>query len=192
MNNLDARYQALLEDILHWGVEKKDRTGTGTISVFGRQIRHKMSEGFPLLTTKKIAWNVMVAELLWFLRGDTNIKFLLDYNCNIWNGDAYKRYERARTWELQDTPPMNEFINRIKEDETFRKTWGDLGPIYGRQWRDWNGIDQIKNLIEQIKDSGKFIIKLSMDEFQKIASEGKLLTNEEAKQKLNNNLAKQK
>ena len=83
MNNLDARYQALLEDILHWGVEKKDRTGTGTISVFGRQIRHKMSEGFPLLTTKKIAWNVMVAELLWFLRGDTNIKFLLDYNCNI-------------------------------------------------------------------------------------------------------------
>ena len=151
MNNLDARYQALLEDILQWGVEKKDRTGTGTISVFGRQIRHKMSEGFPLLTTKKLHWNSIVTELLWFLRGETNIKFLLDYNCNIWNGDAYKRYERANTWELQDTPPIDEFIKRIKEDETFRKTWGELGPIYGKQWRDWNGIDQIQNLINELK-----------------------------------------
>jgi len=92
MNNLDARYQALLEDILHWGVEKKDRTGTGTVSVFGRQIRHKMSEGFPLLTTKKMAWKVMVTELLWFLRGDTNIKYLVDNGCNIWTGDAYQAY----------------------------------------------------------------------------------------------------
>ncbi len=164
MNNLDARYQALLEDILHWGIQKTDRTGTGTISVFGRQIRHKMSEGFPLLTTKKMAWNSIVAELLWFLRGDTNIKFLLDYDCHIWDGDAYKRYERANTWELQDTPPINEFIKRIKEDETFRKTWGELGPIYGRQWRKWGerkhdsisneyfiGIDQIQNLINELK-----------------------------------------
>jgi thymidylate synthase len=151
MNTIDKKYVELLQDILDNGVEKDDRTGTGTISVFGRQIRHKMSEGFPLLTTKKIAWNVMVAELLWFLRGDTNIKFLLDYNCNIWNGDAYKRYERANTWELQDTPLMNDFIKRIKEDETFKKTWGELGPIYGRQWRDWNGIDQIDNLITELK-----------------------------------------
>jgi thymidylate synthase len=168
MNNLDARYQALLEDILQWGVEKKDRTGTGTISVFGRQIRHKMSEGFPLLTTKKLHWNSIVTELLWFLRGETNIKFLLDYDCNIWNGDAYKRYERANTWELQDTPPMNEFIKRIKEDETFRKTWGELGPIYGKQWRKWElpnysvehveyghdnnlYVDQIQNLINELK-----------------------------------------
>jgi thymidylate synthase len=163
MNNLDARYQALLQDILDNGVTKSDRTGTGTISVFGRQIRHKMSEGFPLLTTKKMAWKTMVTELLWFLRGDTNIKFLLDYNCNIWNGDAYKRYERANTWELQDTPPMNEFIKRIKEDDTFRKTWGELGPIYGKQWRQWGGlqdltdddkpiyIDQIQNLIDDLK-----------------------------------------
>ncbi len=156
MNTLDKKYQDLLEDILDNGVEKKDRTGTGTISVFGRQIRHKMSQGFPLLTTKKMAWNVMVAELLWFLRGDTNIKFLLDYNCNIWNGDAYKRYERARTWELQDTPSMNEFIKKIKEDETFRKTWGELGPIYGKQWRNWDydterSVDQIQNLINELK-----------------------------------------
>ncbi len=156
MNTLDKKYQDLLEDILDNGVEKKDRTGTGTISVFGRQIRHKMSQGFPLLTTKKMAWNVMVTELLWFLRGDTNIKFLLDYNCNIWNGDAYKRYERARTWELQDTPTMNEFIKKIKEDETFRKTWGELGPIYGKQWRNWDydterSVDQIQNLINELK-----------------------------------------
>ena len=151
MNNIDKQYQLLLQDILNNGVIKSDRTGTGTISVFGRQIRHKMSEGFPLLTTKKMAWKTMVVELLWFLRGDTNIKFLLDYDCNIWNGDAYKRYERARTWELQDTPPMNEFIQRIKSDNEFAKVWGNLGPIYGKQWRDWNGVDQIQSLINELK-----------------------------------------
>jgi thymidylate synthase len=90
MNNIDKSYQALLQDILDNGVEKKDRTGTGTISVFGRQIRHKMSEGYPLLTTKKMAFKTMVTELLWFLRGDTNIKFLVENGCNIWNGDALK------------------------------------------------------------------------------------------------------
>ncbi len=166
MNNIDRQYKELLEHILHFGVEKKDRTGTGTLSVFGWQIRHNMKEGFPLLTTKKMAWKSIVTELLWFLRGDTNIKFLLDYDCHIWDGDAYKRYERANTWELQDTPPINEFIKRIKEDETFRKTWGELGPIYGKQWRSWESvdtryhwqedwiekdIDQIQNLINELK-----------------------------------------
>ena len=92
MNNIDKQYQALLQDILDNGVEKKDRTGTGTKSLFGRQIRHKMSEGFPLLTTKKMAWKQIVTELLWFLRGDTNIKYLVDNNTSIWNGDAYKNY----------------------------------------------------------------------------------------------------
>jgi thymidylate synthase len=168
MNNIDKQYQELLQDILDNGVIKSDRTGTGTKSVFGRQIRHKMSEGFPLLTTKKMAWKTMVVELLWFLRGETNIKFLLDYDCHIWDGDAYKRYERARTWELQDVPPMNEFIKKIKTDDEFAKTWGELGPIYGKQWRKWElpnysiehveygfdnnlHVDQIKNLIEQLK-----------------------------------------
>ena len=94
MNNLDKQYQELLQDILDNGVEKKDRTGTGTLSVFGRQIRHKMSEGFPLLTTKKMYWKGIVVELLWFLRGDTNIKFLHDNNCHIWDGDAYKKYKK--------------------------------------------------------------------------------------------------
>jgi len=156
MNNLDARYQALLEDILHWGVEKTDRTGTGTISVFGRQIRHKMSEGFPLLTTKKMAWKTMVTELLWFLRGDTNIKYLVDNGCHIWDGDAYKRY---RTEWSKATPgdgtfssneykspteyeacnfTQEEFINKIKTDDEFANKWGELGPIYGKQWRSWH------------------------------------------------------
>jgi len=147
MNNLDARYQALLEDILHWGVEKTDRTGTGTISVFGRQIRHKMSEGFPLLTTKKMAWKTMVTELLWFLRGDTNIKFLVDSGCHIWDGDAYKNYckwydsqdEAEKVYEGAVLPTQEEFINKIKTDDEFAKQWGELGPIYGKQWRSWNG-----------------------------------------------------
>ena len=92
MNNLDKQYTDLLQDILENGTRKMDRTGTGAISVFGRQIRHKMSEGFPVLTTKKMAWKTMVTELIWFLRGDTNIKFLVDNNCHIWDGDAYQAY----------------------------------------------------------------------------------------------------
>lgn len=92
MNSIDTAYQNLLKDILDNGVEKKDRTGTGTISVFGRQIRHKMSDGFPLLTTKKMHFKSITTELLWFLRGDTSIKYLLDNDCNIWTGDTYKAY----------------------------------------------------------------------------------------------------
>ncbi len=151
MNNIDKSYQNLLQDILDNGVKKEDRTGTGTISVFGRQIRHKMSEGFPLLTTKKMAWKTMVTELLWFLRGDTNIKYLVDNGCHIWDGDAYKRYERVWNWDLDEPLPMKDFIERIKTDDEFAKIWGELGPIYGKQWRDWNGINQIQNLINELK-----------------------------------------
>jgi thymidylate synthase len=160
MNNIDKQYQSLLQDILDNGVEKQDRTGTGTVSVFGRQIRHKMSEGFPALTTKKLAFKTMVTELLWFLRGDTNIKYLVDNGCNIWNGDAYKN------WVLKNSEPdqywltQEEFINKIKTDDDFVKQWGELGPVYGKQWRSWsfpevNGyfgpIDQIQNLINELK-----------------------------------------
>jgi len=181
MNNLDKQYQTLLQDILDNGVEKKDRTGTGTISVFGRQIRHKMSEGFPLLTTKKMAWKTMVTELLWFLRGDTNIKFLVDNGCHIWDGDAYKAYEKSKhvEWIKKSEEPgpilsQEEFINKIKTNDEFAKKWGELGPIYGKQWRSWGynerirlvdnnrgdyeyervitpGIDQIANLISELK-----------------------------------------
>ena len=108
MNKLDKDYQDLLKDILENGVSKKDRTGTGTISVFGRQIRHKMSDGFPLLTTKKMYTKGVVAELLWFLRGETNIKPLLDNDCNIWNGDAYQAY-------LKECEKLNN-INKNKKE----------------------------------------------------------------------------
>ena len=180
MNQIDKQYTELLQDILDNGVEKKDRTGTGTLSVFGRQIRHKMSEGFPLLTTKKMAWKTMVVELLWFLRGDTNIKFLLDYDCHIWDGDAYKRYvdvfdieSRESTYALEELHMLSdltkeEFTNRIKTDDGFAKKWGELGPIYGKQWRKWElpnysvehveygfdndlYVDQIANLINDLK-----------------------------------------
>ncbi len=140
MNNIDKKYQALLQDILDNGVEKIDRTGTGTISVFGRQIRHKMSEGFPLLTTKKMPFKTIVTELLWFLRGDTNIKFLVDNNCHIWNGDAYKNYKlKAEGSSTYSKMTEKEFIQWIKMDKAFAEEWGELGPIYGKQWRDWNG-----------------------------------------------------
>ena len=134
MNNIDKQYQTLLQDSLDNGVEKKYRTGTGTISVFGRQIRHKMSEGFPLLTTKKMPWKSIVTELLWFLQGNTNIKWLVDNGCNIWNGDCYKNFCNSHT-EIFVT--QEEFIERIKDDNEFAKKWGELGPIYGAQWRSW-------------------------------------------------------
>jgi thymidylate synthase len=115
INNIDKQYQALLQDILDNGVEKKDRTGTGTISVFGRQIRHKMSEGFPLLTTKKMPWKSIVTELLWFLQGNTNIKWLVDNGCNIWNGDAHKNYVKTAEPTLDGKYlSQPEFIHWIK------------------------------------------------------------------------------
>jgi thymidylate synthase len=137
MNNIDKKYQELLQDILDNGIEKKDRTGTGTISVFGRQIRHKMSEGFPLLTTKKMAWKTMVTELLWFLQGSTNIKYLVDNGCHIWDGDAYKNYLK---WVGNNPLTIEEFIEKIKNDSDFAGVYGELGPIYGKQWRKWNSI----------------------------------------------------
>ena len=130
MNKLDKQYTDLLQDILDNGVTKQDRTGTGTLSVFGRQIRHKMSDGFPLLTTKKMAWKSIVTELLWFLRGDTHIKFLVDNNCHIWDGDAYKYYilkEGSKIGEYGVRPillTIEEFINKIKTDGDFSKEWG--------------------------------------------------------------------
>ncbi len=179
MNKLDNQYQDLLRSILDYGVEKSDRTGTGTKSIFGYTIRHNMKDGFPLLTTKKMAWKTMVTELLWFLRGDTNIKFLVDNNCHIWDGDAYKRYltedakilpnmSKEKMTEMGFRLTQEEFINKIKTDDEFAKKWGELGPIYGKQWRSWENffydnpdpdgdgfryqsIDQITNLINDLK-----------------------------------------
>ena len=165
MNKLDKDYQELLQDILDNGFEKKDRTGTGTISVFGRQIRHKMSEGFPLLTTKKMPFKTIVTELLWFLRGDTNIKFLVDNNCHIWDGDAYKAY--VKYWEPnieyidgKAILTQEQFIERIKNDDEFANKWGELGPIYGKQWRKWGG----ELVTKRIKEEGKFPVSQNVME----------------------------
>jgi thymidylate synthase len=178
MNQLDKQYTDLLQTILEYGVEKKDRTGTGTKSIFGYTIRHNMKDGFPLLTTKKMPFRLIATELIWFLRGDTNIKFLVDNDCHIWDGDAYKRYwdahpDAEKTFQYEgstiETRRMNkeEFINKIKTDDEFAKKWGELGPVYGKQWRDWEvekhvihpdrtvlaskKIDQIANLIHDLK-----------------------------------------
>ena len=195
MNTLDKKYQDLLQDILDNGVHKSDRTGTGTISVFGRQIRHNMKQGFPILTTKKVAWKGVVSELLWFLTGQTNISFLLKHNNHIWDGDAYKGYEAQCVTHSVDPMTKEQFVSAIKlgnnkkphfiPDLTGYKL-GDLGPIYGKQWRKWSSdnvvtgkykleknlpegivvlestkIDQIDNLINELKtnpDSRKLMV----------------------------------
>jgi thymidylate synthase len=152
MNTLDKKYQDLLQDILDNGVQKSDRTGTGTISVFGRQIRHNMKQGFPALTTKKLAWKQVVSELLWFLTGQTNISFLLKHNNHIWDGDAYKNYAAKTSLDVDGQYTKQQFIERIQTDNEFAKVWGELGPIYGKQWRKWgNVIDQIDDLIKELK-----------------------------------------
>ncbi len=178
MNRIEEDYLELLEEILRFGVEKKENRNGGTISVFGRQLRHKMKTGFPLLTTKKMAFKTMVTELLWFLKGDTHIKFLVDNGCHIWDGDAYKRFlnnaseiresylngdmlgSQSHIEEMFSDPDnliiltQEEFINKIKTDDEFAKRYGDLGKIYGYQWRNWNdGIDQISELIKQLKEN---------------------------------------
>jgi thymidylate synthase len=155
MNTLDKKYQDLLQDILDNGVSKSDRTGTGTISVFGRQIRHNMKQGFPALTTKKLAWKQVVSELLWFLTGQTNIAFLHKHNNHIWDGDVYKNYAAKTSMDVDGQLTKEEFIERIQTDNEFAKQWGDLGPIYGKQWRKWDGkngrIDQIDDLVRELK-----------------------------------------
>jgi thymidylate synthase len=168
MNNLDKQYQDLLQSILDYGVEKQDRTGTGTKSIFGYTIRHNMKDGFPVLTTKKMAWKTMVTELLWFLRGDTNIKFLVDNGCHIWDGDAFKNFMDTSEGDPDLIWNQEQFINMIKTDDEFAKQWGELGPVYGKQWRSWENffydspdpdgdgfrhskVDQIQNLINDLK-----------------------------------------
>jgi thymidylate synthase len=166
MNNLDKQYQDLLKSILDYGVEKKDRTGTGTKSIFGYTIRHNMSEGFPLLTTKRMGIKTLSTELKWFLKGDTNIKYLVDNNCHIWDGDAFKNFMTKSEGDPDMIWNQDQFIRLIKTDDEFAKQWGELGPIYGKQWRSWRTeseymdgisyayypkIDQIANLISELK-----------------------------------------
>ena len=173
MNNLDKQYIDLIKDILNNGREKSDRTGTGTISVFDRTIRHKMSEGFPLITTKKVFFRGVVEELLWFLRGEQTALSLIKNNVHIWDGDLYKKYVEIQTRQKKNNSNIEildkeTFINIIqnKSEEPgyigFANRWSYVGPIYGTQWRKWEGHeDQISNLLWDLKtnpDSRRLIV----------------------------------
>lgn len=169
---MTKQYIEMIEHVIMNGVERKDRTGTGTKEVFGYQNRYDLTQGFPLLTTKDMRnlFPKIFHELMWFLKGETNIRYLLDRNVNIWNADAYRWYrQRTDTKSPLKPVPMSqkEFIQKIKDDERFAENWGDLGRIYGKQWTDfggrvevnqyddeiyYNGINQIDKLIEGIKN----------------------------------------
>ena len=152
------QYLDMCKFILENGTYKSDRTGTGTISYFGYQTRYNLNEGFPLLTTKKVFLKGIIHELLWFISGDTNIKYLVDNNVKIWNEWAYEKYKKVPEFKGET---MDEFIEKIRESKEFADKYGDLGPVYGRQWRNFNGVDQLEKLIYNLKhnpDSRRHII----------------------------------
>ncbi len=142
------QYLKMTRFILEHGQEKDDRTNTGTISYFGYQMRFNLQEGFPLLTTKKIHFKSVVYELLWFIKGDTNIKYLVDNNVRIWNEWPYEKYKASSQYQNES---LNEFVEKIKTDATFAATFGNLGPVYGKQWRNFNGVDQLAILLDNLK-----------------------------------------
>ncbi len=154
------QYLDLLKHVLENGEKKEDRTGTGTLGTFGYQMRFDLSKGFPLLTTKKTYMRAITHELLWFIKGDTNIKYLVENKVNIWNEWPYQNFLKQNN--LEELYPkyseawkarMKEYLEQIKTNEEFAKKWGDVGPVYGKQWRDFNGVDQLKNTLELIKQS---------------------------------------
>lgn len=152
------QYIDLCKTILEKGHKKEDRTGTGTISIFGYQMRFDLNEGFPLLTTKRVHLKSIIHELLWFISGSTNIKYLVDNDVRIWNEWPYKAYTESSEFKGET---IEEFVQKIKEDDEFAKNWGDLGPVYGKQWRNFDGVDQLKNIIEEIKvnpDSRRLVL----------------------------------
>lgn len=141
-------YKDLLKLVLENGVMQENRTDTNAIAYFGTQSRYDLTKGFPLLTTKKMAYKSIFHELIWFLKGDTNIKYLVNNNVKIWNEWPYENYKKSNDYQNES---IDEFILKIKNDNEFAKKHGELGPVYGKQWRDFNGVDQISNLIEEIK-----------------------------------------
>jgi thymidylate synthase len=152
-------YHQLLQKILKDGTQKGDRTGTGTKSIFGYQMRFDLSKGFPLLTTKKVFTKGIIHELLWFLKGETNIKYLVDNNVKIWNDWPFQSYlkqnsleEKFPKYSEEWHAEMKSFVQKIKDDNEFANKWGELGPVYGKQWRDFEGVDQISGLINDIKN----------------------------------------
>lgn len=172
----DHTYLNLVQYILDNGVKKEDRTGTGTISVFGYQMRFDLNKGFPLLTTKRVPFKLVASELLWFIKGDTNIRYLLQHNNHIWDEWAFEKWIKSEDYTGPDmtnfglraaedeqfakiyAEQMKIFQQKVLEDEEFAVKFGDLGPVYGKQWRSWptesgDTIDQLKKVIEMIKKS---------------------------------------
>ncbi len=143
-------YLDLCQHVLDHGTFKMDRTGTGTYSVFGYQMRYDLSEGFPLVTTKKVHLKSIIHELLWFIKGDTNIKYLVDHGVRIWNDWPYASFKASSDYHGET---MKEFAEKIKTDDEFAKTYGDLGPVYGAQWRNFNGVDQLGYILDELKDN---------------------------------------
>ena len=162
------QYHNLLRYILDRGVRKDDRTGTGTVSVFGYQMRFDLNEGFPLLTTKKVHFKSIVHELLWFIAGDTNIRYLVENGVSIWNEWPFENWLRENFMQ-EDYPSgspqrkdlMSEFVAKIADDQEFAQKYGCLGPVYGKQWRKFEGVDQLANIIDSLKtnpDSRRHIV----------------------------------
>jgi thymidylate synthase len=174
MSQNEQQYLDLCQKLLNNGVVKSDRTGTGTKSLFGHQMRFNLEEGFPLLTTKRVPFKLVVSELLWFIKGDTNIRYLLKHRNHIWNEWAFKRWIESEEYKgpdmtdfgrrsLSDSAFSNKydeqmalFVDRILSDDSFAEKYGDLGNVYGKQWRSWqtsagNTIDQLKDVIQMIK-----------------------------------------
>ncbi|MDB5085291.1 MAG: thyA [Bacilli bacterium] len=147
------QYLDLISHVLNHGTVKEDRTGTGTISSFGYQMRFDLAEGFPLVTTKKLTFRLILSELLWFISGNTNIRYLLENRNHIWDEWAYETYKNSDSYRGET---IQQFAEQIKNDESFANTWGDLGPVYGKQWRSWTtadgrSVDQLAAVVEQIK-----------------------------------------
>lgn len=180
----EYEYLNLLQYTLEKGIKKEDRTGTGTFSVFGYQMRFDLSKGFPLFTTKRVSFKLIASELLWFIKGDTNIRFLLEHNNHIWDEWAFKRWVESEEYKGPDMTDfgrrslvdeafneiyqkeLKSFCQRILEDDTFAEKYGDLGNVYGKQWRNWTTsdgemLDQLQDAINQIKnnpDSRRIIV----------------------------------
>lgn len=192
----EYQYLNFMKDILENGSKRRDRTGTGTISVFGRQIRFNLKEGFPLLTTKRMPFKLVASELLWFIKGDTNIRYLLKHNNHIWDEWAFKNWVESEEYKGPDMTDFGKrslndekfnevyqaelqaFCTRILEDDEFAKKYGELGPVYGKQWREWETargetIDQLKNVIKEIKSNPEsrrlLVVAFNPGEIQQMA-----------------------
>jgi len=144
------QYLQMCKDIMEHGEIKEDRTGVGTKGFFGYQARYNLEEGFPLLTTKRVYLKAIIHELLWFISGDTNIKYLVDNNVRIWNEWPYELFKKSEDYNGET---MEEFVEKIKESDEFAKKHGNLGPVYGKQWRNFFGVDQVQSVIDQIKEN---------------------------------------